>query len=166
MKRTKALLITALAAALLMGGCGDKKDTTTATTAAAATTTEAGKDDTTEEKKTTEEKSESTTATEAETEASTEAPAEDALTVTEARELMNALNSIDFIGACALDNDSTILYEDENGHRYHPVTDPDFKTLADIENYVNQYLTEEFINERYKGITGTDTPEYMDVDGA
>ena len=178
MKKTKALLITALAAAMLMGGCGDKKDTTTATTeaateatTAAAVTTEAGKDDTTAEKKdTTEDKEELTTASATETtvettEATTEDDSEAAPDAAEAKELMAALNRIDYLGACAVQNDYSVVYEDEKGYRYHPVTDPDFKTVADLENYINRYLTKSFINERYSAITGTDVPEYIDVDG-
>lgn len=116
--------------------------------------------------------------TEAETEAVTEAPEESAAessaaeeaadgpTMAQAKELMEALNTIDKLAACGIEQDKETTFTDANGVLYYKVTSTQFAGTEDVRNYMNRYLTEDFINERYVDMLGGDAPVCIDNDGA
>lgn len=89
----------------------------------------------------------------------------DAPTVQEAKSILEALNRIDLIGAGALTFDSDSEYVDADGVIYHKVTDSQFTSAADIREYMNTYLTQEMIEERYLGILDGEQPMCIDVEG-
>ena len=89
----------------------------------------------------------------------------DAPTIQEAQTIIAALNRIDLIGAGALTFDSDSEYTDADGNIYHKVTDSEFGSTADLREYMNTYLTQEMIEERYLGILDGEQPMCIDVEG-
>ena len=94
-----------------------------------------------------------------------EGPTEE-LTEAEAKELINALNTVDKIGACAVAYDNDIRYEDKKGNVYYKVSDPYFTDTAALNEYMNTYLTQDFIMQRYFNIFDGETPMCIDLDGS
>lgn len=88
----------------------------------------------------------------------------DAPTIQEAQTIIAALNRIDLIGAGALTFDSDSEYTDADGNIYHKVTDSEFGSTADLREYMNTYLTQEMIEERYLGILDGEQPMCIDVE--
>ncbi|MBQ6555305.1 MAG: hypothetical protein IJL89_08740 [Firmicutes bacterium] len=87
------------------------------------------------------------------------------LDILEANELVTALNTIDKIGACAIAYDMENRYEDKNGNIYYMVTNPQFPDTNALNEYMNTYLTQDFIMQRYFNIFDGETPMCIDVDG-
>lgn len=61
-----------------------------------------------------------------------------------------------------LDCDMDDNFTDESGQLYVKVTESGFNTIADVENYINKYLTEEFINSRYKALTDRNSGKFIE----
>jgi hypothetical protein len=61
-----------------------------------------------------------------------------------------------------LDCDMEDKFTDESGQLYVKVTESGFDTMADVENYINKYLTEEFINSRYKALTDRNSGKFIE----
>jgi len=74
--------------------------------------------------------------------------------------LLDSLDSVDRIGGAALSkNDEDIVTE--NGNNYICVDSSDFSSVADIENYMKLYLTDNMISSRYSNTLSL----YKDIDG-
>lgn len=82
-----------------------------------------------------------------------------------AYELTGALDYIDKIGASNMLFDESSVYTDESGNTFAKVTGTQFSDTYDLREYMESYLTDLFLNDRYSGILGTDNPTYIDVDG-
>lgn len=82
-----------------------------------------------------------------------------------AYELIGALDYIDKIGASNMPFDESAVYTDENGNTFAKVTRTQFSDTSDLREYMESYLTDSFLNDRYSGILGTDDPIYIDIDG-
>ena len=80
--------------------------------------------------------------------------------------LLDALNTIDKLSGCAIDQDQMTTCTDESGTTYYKVTSTQFTSTEDIRSYMNGYLTQDFIHERYSTLLDGDTPLYIDNDGA
>jgi len=168
MKRT--ILITLLCAlAMSAAGCGsgsssssEAKTTAAASTATASTETEAV---------TMTKKTEVTTTTAAVTEAPTEtesqtgAPFTDAPSAEEAKEIAEALEIIDRMQNGAFIRDDSDKYVSDNGTEYFNVEIPGLSSIADIEAYMNKYMTASFISDNYADVIGTDDPVFIEKDG-
>lgn len=89
----------------------------------------------------------------------------DAPTLQEAKDIISSLNTIDLIGAGALDFDAEAEYTADNGDIYHKVTDARFSTSADVRALMDNVLTQSLINDRYYSILDADDPMCIDVDG-
>ncbi len=61
-----------------------------------------------------------------------------------------------------LDCDMDDNFTDESGQLYVKVTESGFNTIADVENYINKYLTEEFINSRYTALTDRNSGKFIE----
>lgn len=61
-----------------------------------------------------------------------------------------------------LDCDMEDNFTDESGQLYVKVTESGFNTIADVENYINKYLTEEFINSRYTALTDRNSEKFIE----
>lgn len=96
----------------------------------------------------------------AETQSSTD---QTAPTVEQAQELIRALNMVERLGGGGLPFDEGNVYI-LNGTAYYRVTDTDFANTAEIRSYVEKYLTQNMISERYSAIVDSDTPIYIDAD--
>ncbi|MGN0620284.1 MAG: hypothetical protein ACI4I9_00305 [Porcipelethomonas sp.] len=84
-----------------------------------------------------------------------------------ALELMNALDKIDRIGGGAglAYDDSINPYYDEDGNiKYAKVTDTQFGSTFELRNYMDEYFTENLIDQRYSDILDTDEPRCIDYD--
>lgn len=79
--------------------------------------------------------------------------------------LIGALDYIDKIGASNIPFDDGATYVNGNGATYTRVANTQFSSTADLKEYMESYLTDEMINDRYSAILGTDTPLYIDHDG-
>lgn len=114
---------------------------------------------------------ESSAAPESSSEAETSAPADEAPTDDECintilPDLLTALNDIDFIGACAVTCDSAVSVDGPvEGVKYSKVTDPRFSSLADLDSFLNTYLTPAMRASRYSGIMDTEDCIYIEKDG-
>lgn len=82
-----------------------------------------------------------------------------------AYELTGALDYIDKIGASNMPFDDSAVYTDKNGNTFAKVAGTQFANTADLREYMESYLTDLFLNDRYSGILGTDSPIYIDVNG-
>lgn len=82
-----------------------------------------------------------------------------------ANELIFALNEIDLMGGSNIGFDESKTFTDENGYTYAQTEYFHFTSTAQLRQYLEENLTESFLNDRYSGILGTDTPRYIDHDG-
>lgn len=98
--------------------------------------------------------------TDDETQSST---AQTAPTVEQAQELIRALNMVERLGGGGLHYDAETVYT-VNGTAYYRVTDTDFANTAEIRSYVEKYLTQNTISERYSVLVDGDSPIYTDAD--
>ena len=172
MKRT--ILITLLCAlAMSAAGCGSgsRSSSEAKTTAAASTATASTEAETETEAVTTTKKTEVTTTTAAVTEAPTEtesqtgAPFTDAPSAEEAKEIAEALEIIDRMQNGAFIRDDSDKYVSDNGTEYFNVEIPGLSSIADIEAYMNKYMTASFISDNYADVIGTDDPVFIEKDG-
>lgn len=85
--------------------------------------------------------------------------------VEQARELMEALNNIDRLGASAIPFDEKDVFEAQ-GTMYYRILSPMFQSTADVRSYMNEYMTDAWIKERYSSILEAEEPVCIDVDGA
>ena len=79
-------------------------------------------------------------------------------------ELINAMKLTEAFmsNGVELDCDMEDKFTDESGQLYVKVTESGFDTMADVENYINKYLTEEFINSRYKALTDRNSGKFIE----
>ncbi len=84
---------------------------------------------------------------------------------TEAMRLTEALNVID-----RLAGGSDAVYEETTdpsvGEGYALITEFGFGSVSEIESYMNDNMTTDFINAFYGSVVGTDRPVYTERDGA
>lgn len=171
MKRT--IIITLLCAlAMSAAGCrsGSSSSSEAKTTAAASTATVSTEAET--EAVTTNKKTEVTTTTTAavteaptETESQTDAPFTDAPSAEEAKNIAEALEIIDRMQNGAFIRDDSDKYVSDNGTEYFEVEIPGLSSIADIEAYMNKYMTASFISDNYADVIGTDDPVFIEKDG-
>ena len=181
----KAIIVTTALLLSCMTGCGgksssssDTEEAATVTSAASETTETSSETETSEATSETEEiSSETATATTVETETQTvgeittetviDISTEDgAPTAYEAKEIMEALNTVDKLGGCAVPFDEASVYTSENGTVYYKVAGSGFTSTADIRTFMEKYLSPELIADRYSSIIGGDSPLYIDAEGA
>ena len=98
----------------------------------------------------------------------TEAPTDDEIIgddelVSTARQLLGALNYIDQIGGGNIPRDDENAI-DVDGRQFAKFS-AQFTDTADLDEYMQSYLTDSLINSRYSGILGGDEPYYIDIDG-
>ena len=170
----KTIMIAVLCAlAMSAAGCGSENSSSSSeakTTAAASTEDVSAETETETEAATTAEKTEETTTvpvTEAptETESKTEAPLTDAPSAKEAKEIAEALETIDRMQNGAFIRDDSDKYVSDNGTEYFNVEIPGLSSIADIEAYMNKYMTASFISDNYADVIGTDDPVFIEKDG-
>ena len=78
--------------------------------------------------------------------------------------LMDALCTIDELsGGVGVAYNADVTLSGDEG--YALINDCGFGSVADIDSYLHENLTDDFINARYYSITGTDRPMYTDYDG-
>ncbi len=87
----------------------------------------------------------------------------DAPTVQEATNIMGALDLIDRFGACAIPYDETKSYSNESGSEYYQIPKTQFTSTSDVREYMNDFMTTEFIAERYSSILDVAEPMCIDV---
>ena len=184
----KTIFVACLAFCLLSTGCGSMTNhevetssavTTEAATEATTETTETSTEATTEVTETSD-----VTAADVTTQIASNASAEitpeptsisvpdadtqsstdqTAPTVEQAQELIRALNMVERLGGGGLQYDSETVCT-VNGIVYYKVTDTDFANTAEIRSYVEKYLTQNTISERYSVLVDGDSPIYTDAD--
>lgn len=173
----KTIFVACLAFCLLSTGCGSVTNNEAET--ASAVTTEATTESTTETTETSDVTAADVTTQiasnasaeitpeptsisvpDAETQSSTD---QTAPTVEQAQELIRALNMVERLGGGGLQYDSETVCT-VNGIVYYKVTDTDFANTAEIRSYVEKYLTQNTISERYSVLVDGDSPIYTDAD--
>ena len=173
----KTIFVACLAFCLLSTGCGSVTNNEAET--ASAVTTEATTGSTTETTETSDVTAADVTTQiasnasaeitpeptsisvpDAETQSSTD---QTAPTVEQAQELIRALNMVERLGGGGLQYDSETVCT-VNGIVYYKVTDTDFANTAEIRSYVEKYLTQNTISERYSVLVDGDSPIYTDAD--
>lgn len=82
----------------------------------------------------------------------------------EVSRLMGALDYIDCIGGGNIPKDENDTIE--QGDRQYAKVAAQFENTADLEEYLNENLTDSLIQSRYSNILGGEQPYYIDVDGA
>lgn len=82
-----------------------------------------------------------------------------------AYQLMGELDYIDKIGSSNIPFYDDTAFTDDNGDTFAQVAKTQFSDTADLREFMESCLTEDFISERYSGILDTDEPLYIDVDG-
>lgn len=82
----------------------------------------------------------------------------------EATNIIGALDLIDKIGACAIPYDENASYSSESGTKYFKVK-AQFTSTSDVREYMNDFMTKDFIADRYSSILDTAEPMCIDVDG-
>lgn len=82
-----------------------------------------------------------------------------------AYQLMEKLDYIDKIGSSNIRFYDDTAFTDDNGDTFAQVAKTQFSDTADLREFMESCLTEDFISERYSGILDTDEPLYIDVDG-
>lgn len=115
--------------------------------------------------------SESTSGTETTSESTTTAAASDNSDLQgTASSLFGALNYIEQIGSGNLPKDESKTYtSNQYGADYEAVSGTQFSSTADLQSYMESYLTQPLILSRYSNllsIYGSSSPLYIDVDGA
>lgn len=95
----------------------------------------------------------------------TDTAAAPALDAAAAAELIRALDTVDRLGASAVNVDENIKYTDDNGEVYFKTDNPDFKSTGDIQALMDRCMTEKFISQRYSFMLGSDSPMFIDADG-
>lgn len=115
--------------------------------------------------------SESTSGTETTSESTTTAAASDNSDLQgTASGLFGALNYIEQIGSGNLPKDESKTYtSNQYGADYEAVSGTQFSSTADLQSYMESYLTQPLILSRYSNllsIYGSSSPLYIDVDGA
>lgn len=115
--------------------------------------------------------SESTSGTETTSESTTTAAASDNSDLQgTASGLFGALNYIEQIGSGNLPKDESKTYtSNQYGADYEAVSGTQFSSTADLQSYMENYLTQPLILSRYSNllsIYGSSSPLYIDVDGA
>ena len=80
-----------------------------------------------------------------------------------AKELMYALDTVDRIGACAVAYDANTEYKNDDGEIYYKAEIPNFENTADLREFMNNYLTDDFIGERYSFILDGNSPFCIDI---
>lgn len=182
----KMMMMTALLGAVLLAcpGCAGESSATdslsstaetttssaeTTTSSAATTTSQAA--DTTAAPATTSEKPADTTQAPATAPAETTTKATESgsssaeLTVAQAKEIMAALQKVDGWGASVIDMDMETTAA-ANDTMYCKVTDPAYKSTADVRRFMTEHMTDAFIEENYSNLLGGDKPYFIDADGA
>lgn len=177
------------AASLSTAGCGTVPQTSTANSDVQTTTVSddesSGETETSAESGTSGEEPETTVSesdsSESETESEISESAAETSSVSEsdtsvenneadltetAKELMYALNEIDRFGGGAFEYDETAIVDGTDGYtQFARVNDDRFKTVSELKNYMNSYLTTDMIEEKYSNIVGGDNPHFKDIDG-
>ena len=98
---------------------------------------------------------------------STEALSNDgsAPTIDEAKEIIDALDLIDKIGAGILPYDDSCKYSIDEATNYYKVVETQFNKTDDIRTFMNNYMTKEMIENRYLNILDGEQPMCIDIDG-
>lgn len=79
--------------------------------------------------------------------------------------LLTALNDIDCIAATSVDFDETDKYTDEIGYEFYRAIDSRFSSVADLDAYLNKYLTENMRKKQFSYIIDDERSLYIDHDG-
>lgn len=103
-----------------------------------------GKNDTAVQEQT-EKQTEKETESETETESVPEAASAENLVMV-VTSLMYSYNRLQFVDAASLDVDEEVVYWDEDGYAYCPVTDPEFQSIGDIWAYLYDTFTTDGAN--------------------
>lgn len=82
-------------------------------------------------------------------------------------ELINAMKLTEAFmsNGVELDCDMDDNFTDESGQLYVKVTESGFNTIADVENFMNRYFTENYIkiiNSRYKALTDRNSEKFIE----
>lgn len=81
-----------------------------------------------------------------------------------ASELLTNLDKIEklsgFSAKCNID-----ISVEENGETFYKVVERNYSSTSDVERYLSMNLTDSIIDERYKNITGGDSPVLKDING-
>lgn len=85
------------------------------------------------------------------------------ITQEKAQEFLYALDLIDRFGGCGIQYDENDCIYTSYGTVYR-VTEPGFNTKDDVIAYMNKYLTQSFVSERYSGFFGNHDPILIDAD--
>ena len=80
--------------------------------------------------------------------------------------LLNGLNEIDRLGACAIVYDESVSFKDTDNSVFYKVSDTRFSETKDLREFMQGYITDNLIKGRYASIVDSDKPLYMDKDGA
>lgn len=81
-----------------------------------------------------------------------------------AKQLLEALNQIDKMGAGSLATDSAKTIQ-KGQAVYKKVTDSKYPDTKSIKEYLTDNMTEKMISSRYSALLGTDTPRFIDSSG-
>ncbi len=79
--------------------------------------------------------------------------------------LLTALNDIDCIAATSVDFDESDKYTDEIGYEFYRVVDSRFSSVADLDAYLNKYLTEKMRKKQFSYIIDDERSLYIEHDG-
>ena len=178
MNRKEFIILSCIAAGILSAGCGSEVDQSTPSLPSAASSAVTSSAETTAETPVqseaqaetnaqTGEAQAETAAPEAETEAAQETAENDenAPTEAQAKELINAVNTLEKLGGCGATFDEEKSHTSDNGTVYYRVTQSGFSGTADIAAFEGKYFTQSMINERYSNIISGDTPIFIDAEG-
>lgn len=147
--KKKALITALVIAALTLSACGKPAETTVNAATVETTTTTAA----------------TTTQSDETTAASTGLSDDDCRA--ELAPLLVGLDEVDRIAASAISSDSEVVIKREvDGWEYTKVTDERFTSLADIDAFLNTYLTKNLRNANYSYIMDSVDCTYIESDGA
>ena len=90
---------------------------------------------------------------------------EESAYIARAKELLTALNDIEWLGGSFVDFDKSTAFTDENGNEFAQVVKSIFVSTATVREFMQKNLTDKMIAKRYSGIIGTDDPRYIDYKG-
>lgn len=79
--------------------------------------------------------------------------------------LLTALNDIDCIAATSVNFDESDKYTDEIGYEFYRVVDSRFSSVADLDAYLNKYLTESMRSKQFSYIIDDERSLYIEHDG-
>lgn len=79
-------------------------------------------------------------------------------------ELLINLNKIEKINECSVKCNIDDVKE-YNSTKYYKVTDRNFSSVSDVDNFLAMNISDELINSRYSEITGGPSPVFRDIDG-